>query len=137
MPRKGIEISEEQQNQIRKMRLNGSTYADIREFFESTYEIKLNDALINRIVKGKTPRPKKRGSYKKRGRASAAASAIAGMRKKRKYTKRGQPAVPIQDELDTSGTGTQEEVENLMRQAFSLHKGNFLYMAEKVVEEQK
>ena len=110
MGRPRIKLSEEQQTQIKSMRQEGKTYAEIRAFFKENYGTKINDPQIARIALLSEP--------------SKAAQTIANMRGKRKYTKR-------QQQQPTNA----ETAAALIRQAYQIHKGNFLKIVEDTIAE--
>lgn len=67
--RKQINLSEEQEDQVRSMRREGKTYEEVKGFFQDNYMIKLNDPFIAGLMKSSP-----RGHYKKRGQKLEAAA---------------------------------------------------------------
>lgn len=66
MPRVG-RLTDAHREQICTMRKDGKTYEEVKDFFKSTYKIKLWDAEISKICKGRGIKvTRKRGPNKKK-----------------------------------------------------------------------
>lgn len=125
---KALNLSEEQKEQIKTMRAEGQTYGVIKEFFYNTYKISLYDPLITKIAGKQGHKP------------SAAAKVIAGMRKKGPrghYKKRDRKKKIIDGDPGKAieVIPSSQEAGNLIRQAYAIHKKDFLKIVEEAIKE--
>jgi hypothetical protein len=96
-------LTEAHIEQIRNMRADGKTYAEIQEFFQATYDIKIWTNEIAKALKG-------------------------APRKKRPYHRRGKKRHQAETGTGPEAEG-QDQVMTLLRQAAALHQEDFLKKA--------